>query len=79
MTFVKPSPNFFAFNNPYGACKTCGGTGQIVGESEELVIPDPSLSVYENAVACWRGSKMSAWKEAFIRNAAVYDFPVHRP
>ncbi|MDE7149961.1 MAG: excinuclease ABC subunit A, partial [Bacteroidales bacterium] len=79
MTFVKPSPNFFAFNNPYGACKTCGGTGQIVGESEELVIPDPSLSVYENAVACWRGSKMSAWKEAFMRNAAVYDFPVHRP
>ena len=79
MTFVKPSPNFFAFNNPYGACKTCGGTGQIVGESEELVIPDPALSVYENAVACWRGSKMSAWKEAFLRNAAVYDFPVHRP
>ncbi|MDE5703213.1 MAG: excinuclease ABC subunit A, partial [Bacteroidales bacterium] len=78
MTFVKPSPNFFAFNNPYGACKTCGGTGQIVGESEELVIPDPSLSVYENAVACWRGSKMSAWKEAFIRNAGVYGFPVHR-
>ncbi|MDE5606953.1 MAG: excinuclease ABC subunit A, partial [Bacteroidales bacterium] len=79
MTFVKPSPNFFAFNNPYGACKTCGGTGQIVGESEELVIPNPSLSVYENAVACWRGDKMSAWKEAFMRNAAVYDFPVHRP
>ena len=79
MSFVKPSPNFFAFNNPYGACKTCGGTGHIVGESEELVIPNPDLSVYEEAVACWRGSKMSAWKDAFMRNAAAYDFPIHRP
>lgn len=79
MNFVKPSPNFFSFNNPYGACKRCGGIGTIDGISEELVIPDPSLSLFEDAVACWRGEKMSSWKEAFIQNAEAEKFPIHRP
>lgn len=79
MTFVKPSPNFFSFNNPYGACRHCGGIGTVDGVSEELVIPDTSLSVYEDAVACWRGEKMSEWKHAFIRNAEKEAFPIHRP
>ncbi|MCM1041822.1 MAG: excinuclease ABC subunit UvrA [Bacteroides sp.] len=77
MSFVKPSPNFFSFNNPYGACKRCGGIGTIDGVSEDLVVPDPSLSIYEDAVACWRGEKMSEWKKEFIRHAE--DFPIHRP
>lgn len=79
MTFVKPSPNFFSFNNPYGACKRCGGIGTIDGISEDLVIPDVSLSLYEDAVACWRGEKMSEWKNEFIRRTAKDGFPVHRP
>ena len=79
MSFVKPSPNFFSFNNPYGACKTCEGIGTVIGVSEDLVIPDPSLSVYEDAVACWRGEKMSEWKKEFIRYAEKEKFPVHRP
>ena len=79
MTFVKPSPNFFSFNNPYGACKHCGGIGTVDGVSEELVIPDVSLSVYEDAVACWRGEKMSEWKKDFISRAEKENFPIHRP
>lgn len=79
MSFVKPSPNFFSFNNPYGACKTCEGIGTVVGVSEDLVIPDRNLSVYEDAVACWRGEKMSEWKKDFIRHAEREGFPVHRP
>lgn len=79
ITFVKPSPNFFAFNNPYGACKRCGGTGSIVGESEELVIPNPALSVCDSVVACWRGSKMSEWKADFMSKAVPLGFPVHKP
>ena len=79
ISFVKPSPNFFSFNNPYGACKTCEGIGTVVGVSEELVIPDPSLSVYEDAVACWRGEKMSEWKKEFVKYAERENFPIHRP
>ena len=79
MSFVKPSPNFFSFNNPYGACKCCGGIGTIDGISEELVIPDTSLSLYQDAVACWRGEKMSEWKKEFIRHAEAENFPIHRP
>lgn len=79
MHFVKPSPNFFSFNNPYGACKRCGGIGTIDGISEELVIPDPSLSVFENTVAVWRGEKMSEWKNDFIAHAQAENFPIHRP
>lgn len=79
MSFVKPSPNFFSFNNPYGACKCCGGIGTIDGISEDLVIPDTSLSLYQDAVACWRGEKMSEWKNEFIRHAESENFPIHRP
>jgi excinuclease ABC subunit A len=79
MTFEEPTPNLFSFNNPYGACPTCEGFGQVLGIDDDLVIPDKRLSVYESAVACWRGEKMSEWQNDFIRNAAKYDFPVHKP
>lgn len=78
MTFEEPTPNLFSFNNPYGACPQCEGFGMVLGIDEDLVIPDKSLSVYEGAVACWRGEKMSEWQNAFIRAAAKYDFPVHK-
>ena len=79
MKFEEPTPNFFSFNNPYGACPTCEGFGQTLGIDEDLVIPDKRLSVYESAVACWRGEKMSEWRDGFIRSASKYDFPIHKP
>ncbi len=79
MTFEEPTPNLFSFNNPYGACPTCEGFGQVLGVDDDLVIPDKRLSVYEGAVACWRGDKMSEWQSAFIRTAAKFDFPIHKP
>ena len=77
--FDEPSPNLFSFNNPYGACPVCEGFGQVLGIDDALVIPDNRLSVYEGAVACWRGEKMSEWQQAFIKAAAKYDFPIHKP
>jgi excinuclease ABC subunit A len=77
--FDEPVPNLFSFNNPYGACPVCEGFGQVLGIDDGLVIPDKSLSIYENAVACWRGEKMSEWQHAFIRAASRYDFPIHKP
>ena len=79
MLFDEPTPNMFSFNNPYGACPVCEGFGQVLGIDEDLVIPDKSLSVYENAVACWRGEKMGEWKEDFIRSAGSLGFPIHKP
>ncbi|HUX83885.1 MAG TPA: excinuclease ABC subunit UvrA [Chitinophagaceae bacterium] len=79
MVFQEPTPNMFAFNNPYGACPVCEGFGQVLGIDPELVIPDPRLTVYEGAIAPWRGEKMREWNEALIRNANRFDFPVHRP
>ena len=79
MTFTEPSVNFFSFNNPYGACTTCEGFGKILGISEELVIPDKSLSLYEGAVAPWRGEVMSEWQKPWLKRAINFDFPVHRP
>lgn len=79
ITFKEPDELLFNFNNPYGACQTCGGFGKIIGIDEKLVIPNPSLSVYEDAVACWRGEKMSEWKNALIRIAPKVNFPIHRP
>jgi excinuclease ABC subunit A len=79
ITFEEPTPNLFSFNNPYGACPTCEGFGQVLGIDPELVIPDKRLSVYEGAVVCWRGEKMSLWQQDFIRAAARFDFPVHKP
>jgi excinuclease ABC subunit A len=79
MTFEVPSVNFFSFNNPIGACKTCEGFGSVIGIDENLVIPNKSLSVFENAIACWNGEKMSVWKDQLILNSHKFNFPVHRP
>lgn len=76
--FEEPSPNFFSFNNPVGACKRCEGFGSIIGIDEELVVPNTNLSIYEDAVVCWRGERMSQWKEDLMRVAKSVDFPIHR-
>lgn len=78
MVFEEPTPNLFSFNNPYGACPECEGFGMVLGVDEDLVIPDKRLSVYEGAVACWRGDKMSEWQNSFIRTATKFDFPIHK-
>ncbi len=77
--FEEPSVNMFTFNNPYGACKRCEGFGSIIGIDEDLVIPNKGLSVYEGAIACWKGEKMGEWKDQLIRTAPKFDFPVHKP
>jgi excinuclease ABC subunit A len=77
--FEEPVPNLFSFNNPFGACPTCEGFSQVLGIDPDLVIPNKQLSVYESAVAPWKGEKLSAWKDAFIRAAKKFDFPVHKP
>ena len=69
----------FNFNNPYGACPRCEGFGMTIGIDERLVVPNMALSVYEDAVACWKGEKMSEWKRNFIHIAGNIDFPVHKP
>ncbi|HVW12388.1 MAG TPA: excinuclease ABC subunit UvrA [Mucilaginibacter sp.] len=78
MTFEEPSPNFFSFNNPYGACKRCEGYGKVIGIDEDLVIPDKSKTIYEGAIAPWRGEKMREWNDALIKSALKFDFPIHR-
>lgn len=77
--FDEPTPNFFSFNNPYGACKRCEGYGNVIGIDEDLVIPDKSKSVYDNAIAPWRGEKMREWLNKLIHNADKFKFPIHRP
>lgn len=79
ITFEEPTPNLFSFNNPYGACPTCEGFGQVLGIDPDLVIPDKRLSVYEGAVVCWRGEKMGLWQSDFIRTASRFEFPIHKP
>jgi excinuclease ABC subunit A len=79
IVFDEPTPNLFSFNNPFGACPVCEGFGQVLGIDDGLVIPDRRLSVYEGAVACWRGEKMSEWQQAFMKAAARFDFPIHKP
>ena len=79
IVFEEPSVNLFSFNNPYGACKTCEGFGSIIGIDEDLVVPNKNLSVYEEAIACWRGEKMSEWKNELVMNAYKFGFPVHKP
>jgi excinuclease ABC subunit A len=78
LKFEEPSPNLFSFNDPIGACPRCEGYGNVIGIDRDLVIPDKSLSVYDNAVAPWRGEKLSEWKEDFIRDSSKFDFPIHR-
>lgn len=79
MEFREPSDLMFNFNNPYGACPTCEGFGKVMGISEDLVIPDKSLSIYQDAVQCWRGEKMSEWKKYLIHLAPKFSFPIHTP
>jgi excinuclease ABC subunit A len=79
ITFEEPSVHLFSFNNPFGACKTCEGFGSVIGIDEDLVIPDKSLSVYDDAVACWKGEKMSEYKHTLITHAHKFGFPVHSP
>lgn len=79
MSFEDPSLNFFSFNNPYGACKKCEGFGSVIGIDDDLVIPNKQLSIYEDAVVCWKGEKMSAWKDELLMAADKFDFPIHRP
>ena len=79
ITFEKPNPNFFSFNNPYGACPVCQGYGSVIGIDENLVVPNKSRSIYDNAIVCWNGDKMQDVKREFIRHAAVIDFPIHKP
>ena len=80
MEFEEPTDQMFSFNSPVGACPECEGYGRIIGIDESLVIPDPDLSVYDGAVACWKGDKMSEWKKEFVRRAEKYEnFPVFTP
>ncbi|MDE7472738.1 MAG: excinuclease ABC subunit UvrA [Muribaculaceae bacterium] len=79
ITFMEPNDQMFNFNNPYGACPTCEGFGKTMGIDENLVVPNKALSIYEDAVVCWKGDKMSEWKKEFIRHASSIKFPIHRP
>ena len=79
MVFEEPSELMFNFNSPAGACPTCGGFGKVIGIDEDLVIPNKALSVFEDAVMCWRGEKMSEWKRQLIAVADRFQFPIHRP
>ncbi|MFN5361504.1 MAG: excinuclease ABC subunit UvrA [Bacteroidota bacterium] len=79
MRFEDPVPNLFSFNNPYGACPLCEGFSQVLGIDEDLVIPDKQLSLYEGAVAPWKGEKLGWWKEQFIKGAGSIGFPIHKP
>ena len=79
IVFEEPVPNLFSFNNPFGACPTCEGFSQVLGVDAELVIPDTRLSLFEGAVAPWKGEKLSWWKDQFIKGASKTDFPIHKP
>mgnify|MGYP000959035450 FL=1 len=77
--FEEPTVHTFSFNNPVGACKTCEGYGKVIGIDEDLVIPNKSLSIYQDAIACWKGEKMGEWKEALVYAAEKFGFPIHKP
>lgn len=79
MEFQEPNEHFFTFNNPFGACKTCEGFGQVIGIDRNLVIPNREISVYEGAVAPWSGDKMGKYRDRFIDQASDHGFPIHRP
>lgn len=79
ISFLEPSTHLFSFNNPYGACPSCNGFGNIVGIDKDLVVPNTSLSIYENAIFPWRGESMSQFRDQLVRNANKFDFPIHRP
>ena len=79
ITFLEPTEHLFDFNNPLGACPTCGGYGNVIGIDPDLVVPDKTKTIYEGAIACWRGEKMSQWNDALIYAAEKFDFPIHTP
>ena len=77
--FIEPNEYLFSFNNPFGACPTCGGYGDIMGIDPDLVIPNKGLSVYDDCIAPWRGQKLKKYKQLLVKNAHLFDFPIHRP
>ena len=79
ISYLEPNEHLFSFNNPYGACSKCGGYGDIIGIDPELVIPNTSLSVYDDCIAPWRGQKLRKYKQVLVKNAHLFDFPIHRP
>jgi excinuclease ABC subunit A len=79
IVFEEPGEHMFSFNNPVGACPVCEGYGKVIGIDEDLVVPNKSLSVYQDAIACWKGEKMKEWRDKLVYNAAKFDFPVHKP
>ncbi len=79
ISFIIPNPQLFNFNNSLGACKTCEGYGRTIGIDESKVVPDTSVSIFDGAVACWRGDKYSKWKDYLCNNAVEFDFPIHKP
>lgn len=79
MVFEEPVPNLFSFNNPYGACPVCEGFSQVLGIDNDLVIPDRRLSIYEGAVAPWKGEKLGWWRDQFVKAAGKAGFPIHKP
>ena len=79
MVFTRPDEYLFSFNSPLGACPVCGGLGQIIGISEDLVVPDKSKTIYDGAIACWRGDKMGWFKDQLVRNSVKYGIPIFEP
>ncbi len=79
ISFLTPNVHLFSFNNPYGACETCEGYGDVIGIDEELVIPNTALSVFENAIFPWRGESMSWYRDQLVNSAYKFDFPIHKP
>ena len=77
--FEEPSEQMFSFNNPLGACPTCEGYSKVIGIDEDLVVPDKSKTIYDDAIACWRGDSMKWWKDQLVMNSAKFNFPIHRP
>lgn len=79
ITFEEPTLHLFSFNNPIGACPVCEGYGKTIGIDEDLVVPNKSLSVFSDAIVCWKGEKMGEWKDQLVLHAAKFDFPIHKP
>ncbi|MFV8465117.1 excinuclease ABC subunit UvrA [Flavobacterium sp. LB1P62] len=79
ITFLEPNVHLFSFNNPYGACPVCEGYGNIIGIDAELVVPNTTLSIFENAIFPWRGESMSWFRDQLVNNAYKFDFPIHKP
>jgi excinuclease ABC subunit A len=77
--FEEPSVHLFSFNNPVGACKACEGYGKVIGIDEDLVIPNKSLSIFQDAIACWKGDKMKEWRDELVYSAEKFNFPIHKP